>query len=203
MRGWDDLQDLGAFMFEEAREEGRRLFAPLGADIDAFAPDSAELVTYDSVLLGAASITLALDGTLNTDRPKLPLRVPAPAVRLAFRKVDCSGTWIHVLRNLDELQLWDIMVFSGDMSKSTAIGATTVRQLTENFDTFFDALFKAFQQGWSPDAPAIAESGRLHLDALIWQAQLWRLVEPVEIRPRLRAFAEANSAHLPLPMAPA
>jgi hypothetical protein len=177
--GWEALQDVGAFDFRGVVGEVDSLFE--GADDLGFDPQVQELRTaYDLTMLGAVAMRFAVLEQ-SDERPQRALEVQAPDARVAFLKFACAGTMYHQARPLPELHMLDVVPFSGDIAKLGAVGVSSVSDLAENFDGYFEALLGLYLRSRSPLTRAVAENGWLHLESLIWRTTLWTISSPGQV----------------------
>ena len=191
MSGWEDLETLGAFGFDQARAELDRLMDPVrSVGTSPEWHDGVDL-TRDLALLGAAGLHVA--GRLGDPELEPPVAASDVGVieaRVSFLKVDCAGTFIHSHRPPESLRLWDVLVFTGDVTKLVALGVESVVDLAENFDDTFGRLVGLYAGSASPFSRAVAASGWLHLEALVWRATLTRLLAPDQMAHDLATLAE-------------
>lgn len=180
MAGWEDLQNIGAFDFDGVVGEVDSLFEGrdgLGGD-----QGTQEFSTaYDLTMLGAAAMHVAAleqSGEL----PQRALEIQVPEARVAFLKFACSRMIVHGPREVKELQMSDVIPFSGDIAKLGAAGVSSVYDMAMNFDGYFEALLGLYRGSQSPLTRAVAESGWLHLEGLIWRTTLWSISNPGQVR---------------------
>jgi hypothetical protein len=179
MAGWEDLQDIGAFDFDGVVGEVDSLFE--GGDDPGFGPPIQGLPTaYDLTMLGAAAMRVAVLEQ-SGEAPQRALEIQGPDARVAFLKFACARTFYHEVRPLTELQMPDVVPFSGDIAKLEAVGVSSVSDLAENFEAYFEALIGLYRGSASPLTRAVAESGWLHLESLIWRTTLWTISSPDEV----------------------
>lgn len=179
MAGWEALQDIGAFDFGGVVGEVDSLFEggyDFGGD-----PGIRELSTvYDLTMLGAAAMHVAALEQ-SGERPQRALEIQVPEARVAFLKFACAGTLYHRRREFEDLQMSDVIPFSGDIAKLGAVGVSSVNDLAANFDGYFEALLGLYRGSQSPLTRAVAESGWLHLEGLIWRTTLWSSSYPGQV----------------------
>ncbi len=180
MAGWEALQNIGAFDFGGVVGAVDSLFEGwygLGGD-----PGTRELSTaYDLTMLGAAAMHVAVLEQ-SGERPRRALEIQAPEARVAFLKFACGGTIYHRQREFEDLQMADVIPFSGDIAKLGAVGVSSMYDLGANFDGYFEALLGLYRRSQSPFTRAVAESGWLHLEGLIWRTTLWSVSHPGQVR---------------------
>jgi hypothetical protein len=176
--GWEALQAIRAFDFDGVIGEVDSLFEG-GYDLSG---GPQELSTaYDLTMLGAAAMRVAALEQFG-ERPQRALEIQVPDARVAFLKFACSRTIVHRPRELEELQMSDVIPFSGDIAKLGAVGVSSVYDLATNFDGYFEALLGLYRGSQSPLTRAVAESGWLHLEGLIWRTTLWSISQPGQVR---------------------
>jgi len=146
--GWEALQDIGAFDFGGVVGEVDSLFEggyDFGGD-----PGIRELSTvYDLTMLGAAAMHVAALEQ-SGERPQRALEIQVPEARVAFLKFACAGTLYHRRREFEDLQMSDVIPFSGDIAKLGAVGVSSVNDLAANFDGYFEALLGLYRGSQSP-----------------------------------------------------
>ena len=180
MTGWEALQYIGAFDFGGVAGEVDSLFEG-GYDRD-IAPGSQDPATaYDLTMLGAAALHVAALEQ-SGERPRRALEIQVPEARVAFLKFACARTIVHGRRGVKDLQMADVILFSGDIAKLDAVGASSAYDLAENFDGYFEALLGLYHGSQSPLTREVAESGWLHLEGLIWRTTLWSISSPGQVR---------------------
>lgn len=194
MAGWEDLQSIGAFDFGGVVGEVDSLFeggGGLGGD-----PETQDLSTaYDLTMLGAAAMHVAVREQ-SGEQPQRALAIQVPEARVAFLKFACSGTWAHQRRELEELQMSEIIPFSGDIAKLSAVGVTSVYDFATNFDGYFEALLGLYRGSRSPLTRAVAESGWVHLEGLVWRTTLWSISYPSQVREAVGGHVARYSQYL-------
>lgn len=180
MAGWEALRDIGAFNFDNVVAEVDSLFeVPQDLSNESLVQDLP--TTYDVTMLGAAALRVArLEQP--QERPDRALEVYALDGRVSFLKFACALTLIHGVRSAEELRIWDVVPFSGDVAKFSAVGVSSVTDLAENFDDYFSALLGLYRQSQSPLTRAVAENGWLHLESLVWRTTLYSIVDPAQVR---------------------
>jgi len=178
--GWEALQNIGAFDFGGVVGEVDSLFE--GGYDPGGDPGTQELSTaYDLTMLGAAAMHVAALEQ-SGERPQRALEIQVPEARVAFLKFACARTIVHGPREFEELQMSDVIPFSGDIAKLGAAGVSSIYDLAANFDGYFEALLGLYRGSQSPLTRAVAESGWLHLEGLIWRTTLWSISYPGQVR---------------------
>jgi hypothetical protein len=177
--GWETLQDIGAFNFDSVVGEVNSLFqVPQGLSAQNLVGET--LTSYDLTMLGAAALRVAVLEQ-SEERPQRALEVQPLDGRVSFLKFACAMTNIHWARSAEDLRLWDIAPFSGDIAKFGAVGVASATDLMENFDDYFNALLSLYRQSQSPLTRTLAENGWLHLESLVWRTTLYRIADPARV----------------------
>ena len=180
MAGWEALRDIGAFNFDGVVGEVNSLFRiPQGLSSEILPQEI--LNSYDLTMLGAAALRVAALEQ-SEERPRRALEIQVLDCRVSFLKFACAMTNIHGWKAAEELRTWDVVPFSGDIAKLSAVGASSVTDLAENFDSYFNSLLGLYRQSESPLTRAVAENGWLHLESLIWRTTLYRIINPAQVR---------------------
>lgn len=201
MAGWEDLESLGVFSFSGARREVDAIFEPIEA-AGTGTDDEIEAIrfTRDLVLLGAASVHIAGQmASPHIEPVGSHLEVGAPDARISFLKYDCAGTYIHGRLEPAEVNLSDVVVFTGDVAKLMFLGVRSVNEFADGFEEIFGRLEQAYAASVSPLAQTVAESGWFHLEGLVWRATLAHVVRPDRMASDLGSFVDRFGAHLRLP----
>jgi hypothetical protein len=177
--GYQVLQRREVFDFrgtEDLAEELVHEYRGMGADEDT------SNFTRDLVCLSAAEFSLMplITRPSGSVLPlQSPIAVPPEAVRIAAGKVDCSYMDVHRRKEkLENIRLWDVMLFAGDMSKIELLGS---QELTlEDLETTVQGLEERYQRSESSVGRAIGESGVLRIQGLLWKAKLALHIDPRE-----------------------
>ena len=105
--------------------------------------------------------------------PTAPLLVGMDHARLAILKADCPITWpVHPKK--EGALPWDVMVFGGDVSK-TAILLPEWQRMAEGPAVLYelvDQLERMHRDSGSRLATAVANSGAIRVQALLWRVKL-------------------------------
>ena len=177
MTGWEVLQEVGAFTFDHAIEEVESIFANASGYLVARPGIAEDLpLIYDLTFLGAAAFVAGVSEQIQ-EGPRESLEVGETECRVSFLKFACSMTNIHEPRSAQQIRLTDVVPFSGDVAKLRAAGASSVAELAKDFDAIFDRFLDSERSSPSPLTRAIAESGWLHLESLVWLTTALRLMD--------------------------
>jgi hypothetical protein len=160
-----------------------------GDDLDGLA---------DLLSLAAAEIEL-LAAVREPDRFRLPLREPIPVTEAAatgaFLQADC-GLYFpkHWRKQRDRVQLWDVVLFAGDMSRVQLAMATAgidePAEAAAQIATITEALDQMYRLSPHSLAAGIADIGLVRLQGLIW-ATRYHVVVGDDAGTAAREFAYA------------
>jgi hypothetical protein len=181
---------------DEARKEIDGFFALSGIDSPALL-EQARALSYLHAAEFALEPAFADPGAVHL-APSEPLEVEAGHARLALSKGDCSLIiWTHAPANqrIGSLSVWDMTVFSGDVSK---LARTTEGQWTgdatdvERLPGYVERLESIYAEShWEPAAHPTMRA------AVRRQGLLWRLKAAVVYDPGQGAIARAMEGFRP------
>jgi len=171
------LEEAGLFGFRAAGE----LIDSAFNDIVQGRISEAERDRYFDLLMLTAG-EAALAGAFGLPRLSFrvrPVNVGAWAAGLALQKFDSSPTWPHFAEP-NEVRLWDVILFAGDMSKVARIAGESVWEIAANngFARVIDRLKSTYREGGNPVASVIASSSMLDLLGIIWHSKASVLINP-------------------------
>jgi hypothetical protein len=177
MAGWENLEAIGAFDFQNAVRSANSLFeVPRG--LTPILPQDLQS-SYDLTLLGAAAFRVAtMEQRSSQEPPGSELVVRWADCRISFLKFACALTLTHGTYSANEPRISDVLPFSGDAAKFAAVGVTSLAELADNFDDYLARLIDLYQASPSPFTRAIAENGWLYLESLVWRTTLYTVVNP-------------------------
>jgi hypothetical protein len=187
----ESLASAGLFRFsDEARKEIDSFFAATGVASDGLL-EQGRALSHLHAAEYALEPAFSEPGSLRLP-PSEPVGVTVREARLALLKGDCSLIiWTHApaQERITTLPLWDLTVFSGDMSKLTQVSedawtgdASDVGRL-QGYVGRLQAIYE--ESRWEP-ASRVAASGAVWLQGL-----LWRLKTAVVYDASERAIARA------------
>jgi len=145
-------------------EEPFRAFIELGAVEFALAP------LYHNPIRTGQGIIL---GNVQQPPPGFPVSVSDRHVAYAIFKTDCGPFFEHSWKTPNEITLWDVFTFAGDMSKVELMGfANDVNTLAnpDRMQALIDDLGRRYIEAGL--GYPIVESGLLDAQGLIWFAKL-------------------------------
>lgn len=223
----DWLQDLKVGQFAEGTEAQAQLYANQWAPRILLGRSGVGDMTpeflADFVELGATEFALAIyfvhglstDATTFAPLEGVPaLSFPIPVfpghVAMAIFKTDCGPFIEHGRKRPEEIQPWDVFLFSGDMSKAEVSQTTDLLPRYEAITSLVETLSIRFTEVGLHDA--VEESGLLAAQGLVWAARLALLrgegadavrnatpfegsvlkSSPGPVRPGLRRWAEGS-----------
>ncbi len=136
-------------------------------------PDFAQ----DYVELGAVEFALSDRMVAATQDEKLaasalPVNIMPNHLNLSFFKTNCGPFGEHGHKAVDELQLWDMFAFAGDMSKAELLGVRGVNELAtvEGMQDYIARLARRY--GDAGLRTAVVDSGLLSAQGVVWFAKL-------------------------------
>jgi hypothetical protein len=166
------LTDLGVFDFKDAIGEVESLFERYG---EGYSSDEVD-VAKDLVYLAAAESSLT--PVVETPEPGIfpspePWPVPASAARFAVAKGICTFTMPkHLVRPPDELGLWDVALYAGDMIKIALDVGVAPREVAKDLSGLVERLEARHRESGQGYAVALADSGLFRAQGLIWRVRM-------------------------------
>ena len=169
----EHLASAGLFRFDQARKEIDSFFVTTGVDNEPLL-EQGRALSHLHAAEYALEPAFSEPGSLSLP-PSKPVNVSLREARLALLKGDCSLIiWTHAPTQgrIATLSMWDLTVFSGDVSKLThtteaawAGDASDIGRL-RGYVERLQAVYEESQ--WEP-ASRVAASGAVRLQGLLWR----------------------------------
>jgi hypothetical protein len=184
------IENRGIFDFSEARQVAEDYFLQYR---EAGAEEGPLEFTRDIVYLSAAEYSLLTRALIIGPGPMLPIRDPLTVgpndMVAAIIKAICSA--MNVCRPKiyeDAVQLWDIALFAGDMTKIELIHGSKL-QLYEVEDTIMQ-LEDQYAHSPTDVGRAIGASGMLRIQGVLWKAKLALNIVPNDVESNIDSYLQ-------------
>lgn len=135
MTAWEALQDHRLAVYDKAAIEAVGTYIDLARPLPTHGLID-ESIHRDYLLLAACEMASSAPLTVRPGGFAQPFTFPIPvgeqAVWIGIAKNNTSWFSCGLPSSLEEASMWDVVTFGGDISKLTAIGVRSPRQLYEN-----------------------------------------------------------------------